>query len=103
MAARAKFPKNPALTYMAGRFFVFVLVNCSNQLPPGREFNCRSSETGRGSKMNIILYLAGLLGFLRLICAIGIEDRKKGFWTALFLFQVLAVVGTLMHLMVWRG
>jgi hypothetical protein len=52
--------------------------------------------------MSIILYLAGLFGFLWFICAFGIEDRKKGFWAALFLFPMLAVVSTLMYLAVWQ-
>jgi hypothetical protein len=51
--------------------------------------------------MNIILYLAGLFGFLWLICTLGTADGKKGFWTALFLFPVPALFGTLMHLAVW--
>jgi hypothetical protein len=53
--------------------------------------------------MNIILYLAGLFGFLWFVCTLGAEDRKKGFWAALFLFPMLAVFSVLMHLVVWRG
>jgi hypothetical protein len=53
--------------------------------------------------MNLILYLAALFGFLWFICTLGTEDGKRGFWAALFLFPVLAVFSTLMHLVVWRG
>jgi hypothetical protein len=52
--------------------------------------------------MNLVLYLAGLFGFLWFICTLGTDDRKKGFWAALFLFPLLAVVSTLMHLAVWQ-
>ena len=52
--------------------------------------------------MSIVLYLAGLFGFLWFICTLGTEDSKKAFWAALFLFPVPAVFTTLMHLVVWN-
>jgi hypothetical protein len=60
-------------------------------------------ECEENREMNLILYLAGLFGFLWFICTLGTEDGKRGFWAALFLFPVLAVFSALMHLVVWRG